>query len=225
MKVILTAIALFLCFAASVPAQMRVIFPDGVKVVSSTLPTFPAEAKYSVYGDEIRVLADIDAKGRVKAALAYWPLVPCLKLNDPVVEEMRKAALAAAQTAVFEPIQKDGKTVEERLSLGYPLRPKNLPLSEEERKVVSIGVANGRATSLTKPDYPDAAKAVGARGAITVQILIDETGTVISAGSISGHPLFALPGMKAACSARFSPIKLRGEPAKMYGFLSFNFLP
>lgn len=204
---------------------MRVIYPDGIKVVSSPLPTFPAAAKEFDYGDEIRVLADIDVMGKVKSALAYWPLVPCSNLNDPRVEEMRTAALVAARTAVFEPVQKDGKSVEERLSIGFRLRPQNLPLSKEERKVVSIGVANGKATSLPKPDYPEAARAVGVRGAITVQILIDETGTVVSAGTISGHPLFAFSGMKAACSARFSPMKLRDEPAKMLGFVSYNFTP
>ncbi|CAN5400680.1 hypothetical protein BH10ACI2_BH10ACI2_19460 [soil metagenome] len=138
---------------------------------------------------------------------------------------MRKAALEAAQKAVFEPVQKDGKAVEERLSLGYSLRPPNTPLSAEERKVISVGIANSKATSLPKPEYPEAARSVGARGGITVQVLIDETGNVVAAGSLSGHRLFAIPGMKAACSAKFKPATLRGEPARMYGFLAFNFFP
>ena len=115
--------------------------------------------------------------------------------------------------------------VEERLSIGYRLRPLKLPLSEEEKKIVRIGVANGRATSLPKPEYPEAAKSSGLRGAITVQVLIGETGSVISAGAISGHPQFAASGIKAACSARFPPMSLRNEPAKMLGAITYNFVP
>jgi TonB family protein len=126
---------------------------------------------------------------------------------------------------VFEPVKKDGKAVEERLSIGYRLRPLKLPLSEEERRIVSVGVANGRTTKLEKPDYPEAARSAGLRGAITVQVLVDETGSVVSAGAIAGHPQFAASGMKAACSARFSPMTLRNEPAKMLGLIVYNFVP
>lgn len=90
---------------------------------------------------------------------------------------------------------------------------------------MSIGIANSKATSLLKPEYPEAARAVGARGGISVQVLIDESGKPIAAGTLSGHPLFAMPGMKAACSARFNPMTLSGEPAKMLGVLAFNFFP
>ena len=204
---------------------MRIIYPENVKAIKAPLPSFPAEAKGLIYGDEVRVLVDIDTEGKVKAALAHWPLVPCSNLVDPVVTEIRKVALAAAKAAVFEPVKKDGKAVEERLSIGYRLRPLKLPYSEEERRVVSIGVANGRATSVRKPEYPEAARSAGLSGAITVQVLIDETGNVVSAGAISGHPQFAASGMKAACTARFSPMTLRNEPARMLGFLTFNFVP
>lgn len=111
----LSAIALFFFLACSVSAQVRVLDPDDVKLIDAPLPTFAAEAKN--YGDEIRVLVDIDVKGKVKAAFVFWPLVPCSKLDDPLVEEIRKAALGAAKKTVFEPVQRDGKAVEERLSL------------------------------------------------------------------------------------------------------------
>lgn len=62
---------------------MRVIYPENVRAISPPLPSFPAEAKALIYGVEIRVLVDIDAQGKVKAALPHWPLVPCSNLADP----------------------------------------------------------------------------------------------------------------------------------------------
>ncbi|CAN5400620.1 hypothetical protein BH10ACI2_BH10ACI2_19450 [soil metagenome] len=53
MKVNLSVIALFFFLACSASAQVRVIDPDDVRVVSAPLPVFAAEARN--YGDEIRV--------------------------------------------------------------------------------------------------------------------------------------------------------------------------
>jgi TonB family protein len=225
MKCVLIAISFFLFFTHSAYSQMRIIYPEGIKTISSPLPSFPAEARDLIYGDEVRVLMDIDAQGKAKAAVAYGPLAPCSNLTDPIVETIRGAALAAAKSAVFEPVLKNGKAVEERLSIGYRLRPVQSLLPAEQRRRVSIGVANARATSLPKPEYPDAARAARLAGGIMVQVLIDESGRVVSAASISGHPQFAEAGVKAACSARFPPMTLKNEPVKMLGAIAYNFAP
>lgn len=218
-------LAILALFADSGHSQMRIIYPENVKAISSPLPTFPAEAKDLIYGDEVRVLMDIDTQGKVKAALAYGPLTPCSNRTDPVVESVRKAALTAARSAIFEPVQKDGKAVEERLSIGYRLRPIQSPLPQEQRRIISIGIANSKATLLPTPEYPEAARAAGLAGGITVQVLIDESGNVISAASISGHPQFAESGVLAACSAKFRPTTLQNQPARMLGAISYNFRP
>lgn len=218
---LLAAVTLLSSIAQS---QMRVIYPDGAKTTEAPLPTFPAEAANLIYGDEVRVLVAIDVQGKVKGALAYGPLAPCSNLADPVVEAVKNAALTAAKATTFEPILKDGKAVEERISIGYSLR-RERALSAEERKVVSIGIANSRAKELPKIEYPESARATGLRGGISVFALIDETGNAISAGSFSGHPQFAAAGVKAACGARFAPMTLKNEPAKMLAILAFNFAP
>ncbi len=63
------------------------------------------------------------------------------------------------------------------------------PDGMNSRDVVSGGVLNGTAMSLAKPPYPPAAKAVRASGAVSVQVLISEDGSVYSAAAVSGHPL------------------------------------
>jgi periplasmic protein TonB len=92
-------------------------------------------------------------------------------------------------------------------------------------KPVSGGVLNGRATSLPKPPYPPAARAVRASGAVTVQVLIDESGAVVSASALSGHPQLRAAAVQAARGARFSPTQLSGQPVKVSGVITYNFVP
>ena len=90
-------------------------------------------------------------------------------------------------------------------------------------KVVSKGVITGLALVLPKPAYPQIARQAGARGAVTVQVLIDETGKVISAKAVSGHPMLLAAAQQAAYGARFSPTKLSGQPVKITGRINYNF--
>jgi len=92
-------------------------------------------------------------------------------------------------------------------------------------KQISGGVLNGKATSLPKPPYPPAARAVRASGAVTVQVLIDESGSVVSATAVSGHPLLRAAAVAAARGARFSPTQLSGQPVKVSGVITYNFVP
>ncbi len=89
---------------------------------------------------------------------------------------------------------------------------------------VSGGVVNGKATSLPKPPYPAAAKAVKASGAVSVQVLIDEEGNVVSANALSGHPLLRAASEQAARGAKFSPTMLCGQKVKVSGIIVYNFV-
>jgi len=100
-----------------------------------------------------------------------------------------------------------------------PPKPKPAP------KTVSGGVLNGKAVSLPKPAYPPAARAVRAAGAVTVQVLIDEEGRVVSASATGGHPLLQAAAVAAARGARFSPTMLSGQPVKVSGIITYNFVP
>jgi len=104
-----------------------------------------------------------------------------------------------------------------------PPPPKATP--KPAPKTVSGGVLNGKATSLPKPAYPPAAKAVRASGAVSVQVLIDEQGRVISASAVSGHPLLRAAAEGAARGARFSPTLLSGQAVKVSGVITYNFVP
>ena len=89
---------------------------------------------------------------------------------------------------------------------------------------ISGGVLNGKAISLPKPPYPAIAKAAHASGTVTVQVTIDESGKVISAHAVSGHPLLQQSAVQAAYQARFTPTQLSGQPVKVTGVITYNFV-
>jgi protein TonB len=92
-------------------------------------------------------------------------------------------------------------------------------------KKISGGVLNGKATSLPKPPYPAAARAVRASGAVNVQVTISESGSVVSANAVSGHPLLRQAAEQAARSARFAPTLLSGQAVSVTGVIVYNFVP
>lgn len=89
--------------------------------------------------------------------------------------------------------------------------------------IQSLGVVNGRASNLPKPAYPAAAKIVGASGKVSIQVLIDESGRVVSAKSVDGHPLLRSAAEDAAKRASFTPTLLSGVPVKVTGVIVYNF--
>jgi len=91
-------------------------------------------------------------------------------------------------------------------------------------KRISGGVLNGKAEVLAKPAYPAAARAVNAEGAVSVQVLIDEEGTVVSADVVSGHPLLQEAARSAAFQSKFRPTSLSGRAVKVSGVIIYNFV-
>lgn len=90
-------------------------------------------------------------------------------------------------------------------------------------KIISGGVINGKAKNLPIPPYPPAARAVRASGAVNMQVTIDESGNVISAKAVSGHPLLRAAAEQAARNAKFAPTMLSGQAVKTMGVIVYNF--
>jgi TonB family protein len=90
-------------------------------------------------------------------------------------------------------------------------------------KPISGGVLNGTAISLPPPAYPDAAKRSRTQGVVTVDVVLDETGKVISANASNGPAMLRDAAVQAALKARFSPTKLSGQPVKVSGVINYKF--
>lgn len=88
------------------------------------------------------------------------------------------------------------------------------------RAPISGGVLNSKAIYMPLPEVPPG----DAVGTVMVQVLVDETGTVISARAISGPAQLHHAAVNAAKFARFTPTLLMGEPVKVSGTLTYNFV-
>jgi TonB family protein len=97
------------------------------------------------------------------------------------------------------------------------------PIFTPTMKPVSGGVLNGTAISLPTPIYPDAAKRMRVSGIVSVEVVVDETGRVISAEATHGPGPLRDTARLAALRARFSPTKLSGQPVKVSGLINYKF--
>jgi TonB family protein len=91
-------------------------------------------------------------------------------------------------------------------------------------RTVSGGVLNGKAVSKPAPPYPAVAREARASGMVVVQIAVDECGTVENATAVSGHPLLRMAAVSAAYKARFAPTRIDGDPVKVTGTITYNFV-
>lgn len=145
------------------------------------------------------------------------------------VTTRQSAARQAATTRVMaKPREVQGVIVDSAESLpNNASEPSTRPATTvlRPRGPISGGVLNGRALSLPVPPYPLIARAANAGGTVVVQVLIDEYGNVVEAHAVSGHPLLQKAAEEAARNARFAPTRLSGQPVKVTGVITYNFVP
>jgi len=92
-------------------------------------------------------------------------------------------------------------------------------------KPIEGGVLNSKALNLPKPKYPEEARRVRVSGKVTVRVVVDEEGKVISALATDG-PLPLRPAAEdAARQTTFAPTIQDGVTVKITGLLVFEFIP
>jgi TonB family protein len=114
-------------------------------------------------------------------------------------------------------------------------RAEQLTAAEEEKReqaeraqiaggrAIQGGVINGKALSKPQPVYPELAKERRISGTVTVFVMVDETGRVTEAHPC-GHPLLSEAAIRAAYRVRFSSTLLSGQPVKVRGSITYNFV-
>lgn len=105
-------------------------------------------------------------------------------------------------------------------SEAVPLPPRPQPTTIRAPSSVIIS----KIITLPKPAYPAIAKQARVQGPVNVQILIDETGRVISAQAVKGSAMLTQAAVDAALRARFTPTKLGDQPVKVQGVITYNFV-
>lgn len=226
-----------------------VVAQDAPKVIKAPIlngrainfpkPVYPEAAIAAGIGGVIGVIVVIDEDGNVVSAEA--------ELNDlrerrdvdgtklepiPADASLRASAEEAARKARFPPALVNNLAVRETGKLVYNFARDAAPASAPPSPFPSLrhpqmqsgGILNGLAVALPKPDYPAAAKAVGAAGSVSVQIAADENGNVEVAQALSGHPLLRAASEAAALKAKLSPAVFDGKAVKFTGILTYNFV-
>lgn len=87
----------------------------------------------------------------------------------------------------------------------------------------SGGVISGDAIIKAEPAYPPRAKDARVSGTVIVEVTVDESGNVIAAHALSGHPLLRDAAVSAAHGWRFNPTKVSGKPVRVVRTIMFNF--
>jgi len=228
-----TIIALFLISAGVSTTAQSSVGDVEAKLISG--PTFEISAEDEAAGIDgtMKVGMNVDKSGKVTKAFVYvGPSWPC---SGDLWKRVR-AVMQSAENAVlgykFLPKLVNGEPVE--TSLGISLTIGRSARKEESEKaadpnavrlpkLIRGGVVNGKAVYLAQPVYPAEAKVAGVSGKVSVQILIDEEGRVISAQAVEGPVQIQFAARSAACSSRFSPTKLAGMPVKVSGIVDYNF--
>jgi protein TonB len=143
----------------------------------------------------------------------------------PAVPELPSASTAATKIAA-NPVDVRVQTVSTNQQvplINLDSEPPPSPGPKPILKPVSGGVLNGTAINLPPPLYPDAAKRMRTQGIVSVDVILDETGKVVSANASTGPPILREAAVQAALKARFSPTKLSGQPVKVSGVINYKF--
>jgi TonB family protein len=161
-------------------------------------------------------LAEMDGQDELKTA--------CLKAaNEAQAQASRLAEKRRREEEELTP-QENRPPPPVRLSAESKERqfPATVPPS---RKIVPGGDLNNAAVNKPEPIYPQLAKSAGASGIVRVEIVVSESGDVISARAVSGHQLLQAAAVAAARRAKFTPISIQNEPVNVRGFLTYEFRP
>jgi TonB family protein len=102
--------------------------------------------------------------------------------------------------------------------------PTPTPATNEgsEPKLVSTGSLSGRETKRVTPSYPAIAKSSNISGTVRVFAIVDENGKVWVTNS-EGPTLLRKAAEDAARGWSFPPTLIAGRPARLAGYLDFDF--
>ena len=85
------------------------------------------------------------------------------------------------------------------------------------------GALNAKATSLPKPVVTEEMKRLKAKGRITVRVIVDENGKVVSAQALNGIHVLREAAETAARQATFEPMVKDGITVRVTGTLTYDF--
>ncbi len=222
MKLLLYATIFAAILACAVTIYSQSETPGSIKVITCrncegiliTLPNpeYPSYVGYGPhkYTGEVGVQIVIDGKGNVESAKAIF--------GHPYFRRMLENASLKAK---FRLPAHDGLLKKLTGILVYKITPSTREIKKQAKS--KLGIVNGRATYLPKPQYSQKLKDLCAYGQVEIEILISEDGNIIEAKPISGNELLHESAVEAVKKAKFAT--MYEIPFKTRGIVIYNFLP
>ena len=212
MKNFIFLIALTFAVFGNVYGQAKKAVKGGIVNGRATYlpkPDYPQEAKDFCVSGKVEIEVLIGENGNVIKAKAIS--------GD---ELLRDSAVKAVKKAKFRQVA-DGKPVKTKGVIVYNFVP--------EIKCLVVGIVNNKALFIPKPQVANLNQSkhlqIKKEQIVTVQIIIDESGKVVRAKAISGHPLLLGACENSARQATFTPSFINGPTIKIKALLVYKFKP
>jgi TonB family protein len=210
------------------------------KILSMPEYVIPPEAEKAGITGSVSVIVWVQKDGTVDR-VDFWsgPSWPCSGDMKGLVDDVRNGVMENFKKARFSPALRSGEPIDGSTGLRMLVGAAYTLVKEKSKQKDSATgnafvdstsplagpVINGKAISLPKPEYPGGFNNDKPRGTVEVEVLVGEDGSVLIAGATGGDPRLQKPARKAACKARFSPTLLSGQPVKVSGRITYNFVP
>lgn len=204
------------------------------KLLASAKFTIPQSAIDAEIDGKVQIAILVEENGKPKrAVMSLGPMWPCSTTPIKALEKLGEALIEMGMGLSFSPAINKGKPASAVVTITLDLKnPKLSPpptidpaTGKPIANLVTGGVINGKAIELARPVYPAEAKANRDGGAVNVQILVGEDGSILRAGATSGAGTLQYAARDAACRSKFKPTLLAGNPVKVSGFITYNFVP
>ncbi len=193
--------------------MMKMTQPAPAVAKSSAPETSPAPAQSNNASG-----ANLDAKATTKSPAANN--TANTRTNSSLPAAMNSERLSGSGPVELANVRTNASANSPVVNLDSDPPP---PAPRPMLRPVSGGVLNGTAITLPSPVYPDTARRLRIAGVVSVDVVVDETGKVISAVASAGPALLRDVAVQAALKARFSPTKLSGQPVKVAGSINYKF--
>jgi protein TonB len=95
--------------------------------------------------------------------------------------------------------------------------------AQEEPKKVSKSEGLNAVTSKVAPVYPPVARQLKIEGAVELEALVTESGTVEKVNIVSGNPVLTRPATEAVKKWKFAPFTSEGKAVKALVQVSLSF--
>jgi len=199
---------------------------------NTTAPPFqeissPRVANVEVMAPTMALAAQSDKQAPLPAKPATPPIPP-QAAAPPAPSTSSNEAMAAAPVAPVAPVAPTLATSATPPSPAAapapPAKEKTKSKDKDKQKDAKRKVEKGGLIEAPKPVYPPDAKEQKIEGVVSVDIVINEEGNVISAKPNSGPEALHGAAKDAALKARFKPTLVDGKAAKVAGAMSYNFV-